>query len=169
MIDSLYIHIRSILKLLQLGAGAFSVVYEVTHKKSQHVYAVKVAHKEGLTEEDLVALKDEISVMNELKHPNIIQLLEVYEEISTFYVVMEKMEGGELFERIVQKKCYNEKEARDIIKTLLETIQYMHEKKIAHRDLKPDNILLVVRNTTIFLSLSLSFNSLSILYSVSRR
>jgi calcium/calmodulin-dependent protein kinase I len=123
-------------------------VYEATHNESKNVYAAKIAKKKGLDEEDLFALKDEIAVMSELKHDNILQLHEVYEDKTGFYVVMEKMNGGELFDRIVQKKYYNEKEARDIIKTLLEAIQYMHEKKIAHRDLKPDNILLVVRNKT---------------------
>ena len=55
---------------------------------------------------------------------------------------MEVMSGGELFDRIVQKSYYNEKEARDLVKILLEAINYMHERNIVHRDLKPENLLL---------------------------
>merc|ERR1712071_420659 len=51
--------------------------------------------------------------------------------------------GGELFDRIVQKAFYNEKEARDVCKILLEALAYCHSKKVAHRDLKPENLLLV--------------------------
>lgn len=49
--------------------------------------------------------------------------------------------GGELFEKIVQKKFYNENEARSVVKTLVEAVAYCHKLNIAHRDLKPENIL----------------------------
>ena len=52
------------------------------------------------------------------------------------------MTGGELFDRIVQKSNYTEKEARDLIKVLLQTVAYMAEKGVVHRDLKPENLLL---------------------------
>ena len=65
-----------------------------------------------------------------------------YEESEYYYLVMEIMDGGELFDRIVQKSFYNEKEARDLVKILLEAINYMHERNIVHRDLKPENLLL---------------------------
>ena len=70
------------------------------------------------------------------------RLMEVYEEGTDFYIVTELVQGGELFDRIVSKSHYTEKEARDLIRKLLETLHYMHENDVVHRDLKPENLLL---------------------------
>jgi len=125
-----------------LGEGAFSVVIEATKLSTSESYAVKVVTKTKLTKEDEVALKDEIQVLNELKHPHIIRLYEVFEEKDFWYLVTEKMMGGELFDRIVAKSYYNEKEARDVCKILFQAIGMCHDKNVAHRDLKPENLLL---------------------------
>jgi len=126
----------------QLGEGAFSVVKDGTHKQSGDSYAIKIVTKAKLTAEDEEALKDEISVLNELKHDHIICLYDVFDEGQYYYLVTEKMSGGELFDRIVQKSYYNEKEARDVCKILFEAMKYCHDHKVAHRDLKPENLLL---------------------------
>ncbi|KAL7534565.1 hypothetical protein ACHAXR_005952 [Thalassiosira sp. AJA248-18] len=129
-----------------LGAGAFSVVINATKKSTKKgtdaSFAVKVVTKCKLTEEDKLALKDEIQVLNELQHPHIIKLYDVYDEKDFVYLVTEKMMGGELFDRIVSKSFYNEKEARDVCKILFEAIGFCHQHSVAHRDLKPDNLLL---------------------------
>jgi len=125
-----------------LGEGAFSVVIEATNKETGESYAVKVVTKSKLTKEDEIALKDEIIVLRELEHQHIIRLYDVYEEKSFWYLVTEKMTGGELFDRIVSKSFYNEKEARDVCKILFEAIGYCHTNAVAHRDLKPENLLL---------------------------
>ena len=98
--------------------------------------------KSKLTKEDEIALKDEIQVLKELQHQHIIRLYDVYEEKDFWYLVTEKMLGGELFDRIVSKSFYNEKEARDVCKILFEAIGYCHSHSVAHRDLKPENLLL---------------------------
>jgi len=90
-----------------------------------------------------VALKDEIAILQDLRHDNIIMLYDVFDEPQYYYLVTEKMGGGELFDRIVQKSYYNEKEARDVCKIIFEAMRYCHEQKVAHRDLKPENLLLV--------------------------
>lgn len=128
---------------LQLGSGAFSVVKEGTNKETGESYAIKVVTKAKLTSEDEAALKDEIQVLQELQHPNIIRLYSVYDEKQFYYLVTEKMMGGELFDRIVQKSYYNEKEARDVCKILFEALGYCHDHQVAHRDLKPENLLLL--------------------------
>lgn len=125
-----------------LGEGAFSVVIEATDKTTKESYAVKVVTKSKLTKEDEIALKDEIQVLKELQHPHIIRLYEVFEEKNFWYLVTEKMTGGELFDRIVAKSFYNEKEARDVCKILFEAIGHCHQNSVAHRDLKPENLLL---------------------------
>lgn len=124
------------------------MVKEGADKKTGESYAIKIVTKSKLTKEDEVALKDEIAVLSELKHPNIIRLFDVYEEKEYYYLVTEKMMGGELFDRIVQKSYYNEKEARDVCLILFKAIQYCHERQIAHRDLKPENLLLQVRTSS---------------------
>lgn len=125
-----------------LGEGAFSVVIEATKRGSDESYAVKVVTKSKLTKEDEIALKDEIIVLKELQHQHIIRLYDVYEEKDFWYLVTEKMSGGELFDRIVSKSFYNEKEARDVCKILFKAIGYCHSHNVAHRDLKPENLLL---------------------------
>jgi serine/threonine protein kinase len=125
-----------------LGEGAFSVVIEATKKGTSESFAVKVVTKSKLTKEDEIALKDEIQVLKELQHQHIIRLYDVYEEKDFWYLVTEKMMGGELFDRIVSKSFYNEKEARDVCKILFEAIGYCHSHSVAHRDLKPENLLL---------------------------
>lgn len=73
----------------------------------------------------------------------IIRLYETFEEGNEFYIVTELVEGGELFDRIVSKAHYNEKSARDLVKLMLETIDYVHRSGFVHRDLKPENLLLM--------------------------
>lgn len=113
-------------------------------RKTNESFAIKIVTKAKLTAEDETALKDEISILTDLKHPNIIRLYEVFEEKDYYFLVTEQMMGGELFDRIVQKSYYNEKEARDTALVLFKAINFCHQKKVAHRDLKPENLLLLV-------------------------
>jgi len=129
-------------KTNQLGEGAFSVVKEGTHKQTSRTFAIKIVTKAKLTKEDELALKDEIDVLKELRHKHIIRLYDVFDEPQYYFLVTEQMKGGELFDRVVAKQYYNEKEARDVCKILFEALAYCHGKKIAHRDLKPENLLL---------------------------
>lgn len=117
---------------------------EGSSRASGEMYAVKIVTKAKLTSEDEAALNDEINVLREMNHPNIIRLYEVFNEKEYYYLVTEKMSGGELFDRIVQKSYYNEKEARDTCHILFKAIAYCHSKQVAHRDLKPENLLLLV-------------------------
>jgi len=87
-------------------------------------------------------LQEEISILSSIKHANIVRLYETYEDTKFYYLVTEEMYGGELFDRVVQKQTYNEKEARDACKSLLDAMNYLHGNYIVHRDLKPENILL---------------------------
>lgn len=136
-------HFNEVYKLgKQLGEGAFSVVKEGQNRQTHDSYAIKCITKAKLSKEDEIALKDEIDVLKDFDHQHIIRLYDVFEEPQHYYLVTEKMTGGELFDRIVQKSYYNEKEARDTCEILLQAINYCHSKKVAHRDLKPENLLL---------------------------
>lgn len=127
----------------ELGSGAFSVVKLAIHKETRKESAVKLINKRNLSAEDSEALAIEIKLLGELKHPNIIELFETFDEGNEYYIVTELVQGGELFDRIVSKTHYTEKEARDLVKLFLQTIDYIHSKGIVHRDLKPENLLLV--------------------------
>ncbi|CAN0189555.1 unnamed protein product [Ascophyllum nodosum] len=126
-----------------LGKGAYSVVKAARAKKTNEEVAVKIVKRAGLPEDDEKALKDEMAIMLELDHPHIIKLLDFFEKKDSYYMVVEKVNGGELFDRIVRKVVYNEKEARDLVTVLLKAVKYCHDRGIVHRDLKPENLLLV--------------------------
>ena len=89
-------------------------------------------------------------VLKNMNHPNIIKLYDVFNEPRHYYLVTEKMGGGELFDRLMKKTFYNEKDARDISKILFGAIEYCHAHNVAHRDLKPENLLLMV-SSSVFL------------------
>ena len=84
----------------------------------------------------------ESMILARLHHQNIVKLYEIYETDTAVYLVMELLSGGELFDAIVSKANYSEREAQTVIRTLLYTIAYCHDRGIVHRDLKPENILL---------------------------
>lgn len=137
-----------------LGTGAFSEVRLCEHRETGQAYAVKIIDKKALKgKED--SLENEIRVLKRFSarrneddaekslftHPNIVQLLETYEDKSKVYLIMELVTGGELFDRIVEKGSYTEKDASNLIRQVLEAVDYMHEQGVVHRDLKPENLL----------------------------
>jgi len=122
-----------------LGRGGFSVVLEGISKEDGERYAIKIIDKEMIDEFE--QLKREIDIMKRIKHKNILKLYDIYEDKHRVYIVMELVEGSELFDRIVKKGYYTEKEAVNIIKQILDAVKYLHENDIAHRDLKPENLL----------------------------
>lgn len=123
-----------------LGTGAFSQVRLAESKESGKMYAIKIIDKKALKgKED--SLENEIRVLKRLDHINVVKLLEAYESRTCVYLVMELVTGGELFDRIVEKGSYSEKDAADLIKQVLSAVAYMHEEGVVHRDLKPENLL----------------------------
>ncbi|XP_028037801.1 calcium/calmodulin-dependent protein kinase type 1-like isoform X4 [Bombyx mandarina] len=138
-----------------LGTGAFSEVRLIESKeKSGQLFACKIIDKKALKgKED--SLENEIRVLKRFSeqgkgeggekkvfsHPNIVQLLETYEDKNKVYLVMELVTGGELFDRIVEKGSYTEKDASNLIRQVLEAVDYMHSQGVVHRDLKPENLL----------------------------
>lgn len=77
-----------------------------------------------------------------MNHDNVIKLFEVHESDTHIYLILELLRGGELFERIIKKGIYTEKDAAIMMKKLLSALEYMHSKGIMHRDIKPENLIL---------------------------
>nr|XP_019965158.1 PREDICTED: calcium/calmodulin-dependent protein kinase type IV-like [Paralichthys olivaceus] len=121
----------------ELGRGATSVVYRCEEKQTQKLYAVKVLKKTI----DKKIVRTEIGVLLRLSHPNIIQLKEIFETDTDIALVLELVTGGELFDRIVERGYYSERDAAHVIKQILEAVAYLHEHGVVHRDLKPENLL----------------------------
>ena len=84
---------------------------------------------------------NEIKILKEIDHPNIIKIIEYYESKWSLYIVTEHLDGGELFDKIEKKKAFSEKEACEIVSQILSAVAYMHSHNIIHRDLKPENII----------------------------
>lgn len=127
----------------ELGKGAFSVVRKGVNRESGQFVAVKCVNRDNLPQEDEEALHTEVSILRHLHHKNIVQFIDFFTEPEFYYLVMEYMAGGELFNRIVEKIAYQENEAREVVIGLLSAVKYCHELNVAHRDLKPENLLLV--------------------------
>ncbi|XP_022614788.1 calcium/calmodulin-dependent protein kinase type IV-like isoform X2 [Seriola dumerili] len=121
----------------ELGRGATSIVYRCEEKQTQKPYAVKVLKKTI----DKKIVRTEIGVLLRLSHPNIIQLKEIFETDTDIALVLELVTGGELFDRIVERGYYSERDAAHVIKQILEAVAYLHENGVVHRDLKPENLL----------------------------
>jgi len=125
----------------ELGRGGFSIVREGKNKTTGEKVAVKFIEKKFVDQEELKLLQREIDIMARVQHRNVLRLFEIFDTDHKLSLVMELVNGGELFYKIVDKGSYSEVEARDIVRQLVEGVDYLHNQGIAHRDLKPENLL----------------------------
>ena len=114
------------------------------HHASKELYAIKRISRNNLSVSDTVAIKNEALIQASLDHPTIVRLYDFIETNDCFYLIMELMKGGDLFDRIGCKKNYSEMDARDVCRNMLLAVQYCHEQNVAHCDLKPKNMMVVV-------------------------
>jgi len=139
-----------------LGTGSFATVKLATKLKDSEdlnddespkfkkgsKWAVKIIQKKNLEQEDKDALESEVKILEDVDHPNIIKLVQVFDTPTQFYMVLELCPGGELFDRIVEKEKYSEQDAANVVKKVADALAYCHKRDIVHRDLKPENLLL---------------------------
>lgn len=125
-----------------LGEGTFSKVKYALHKDTKNQVAIKILDKEKLIHSNMVShLKSEISIMRIVKHENIIEVKDVFASQSKIFIVLEYIQGGELFDLIIGERTLTEKRACSYFNQLLNGLEYCHDKGICHRDLKPENLL----------------------------
>ncbi|KRT86421.1 protein kinase, partial [Oryctes borbonicus] len=130
-------------KLLKtIGKGNFAKVKLAKHVPTGKEVAIKIIDKTQLNPGSLQKLFREVRIMKMLDHPNIVKLFQVIETDKTLYLVMEYASGGEVFDYLVLHGRMKEKEARAKFRQIVSAVQYCHQKRIIHRDLKAENLLL---------------------------
>jgi len=92
-------------------------------------------------------LDNEIKILSDIHHPHVVQMKAIFDTEETLFIVMELMLGGELYEEIVRRKSFSEKDASIIMKQLFSALSYLHKKGIVHRDLKLENLLITEPNS----------------------
>lgn len=136
--DSCYI------KMEEIGRGGFSVVYKCRSVQNNAIFAVKIIDLRPLKLHERFnpsRLRREVDIMRRLRHPNIVQFVEVFENDDQLMVVMEYAPGDELFDVILARKYFTEEDARPIFQQICSSLAYLHSLEIIHRDIKPENIL----------------------------
>lgn len=127
-----------------LGTGNYGTVRECSHRVSGTKYAVKSINKSKVSRLDHV--KREVQLLKAVDHPNIMKMIDSFEDEDYVHIVTEICTGVELFDLVVDNTtdygCLPEDQAMSIIKALLESVQYLHSKDIVHRDIKPENLVL---------------------------
>nr|CAB3227513.1 calcium/calmodulin-dependent protein kinase type IV-like [Phallusia mammillata] len=121
----------------EIGRGGSAIVYLLEQKGTGKLFAKKSVVKK--VQKKLA--QTEIGILLTLSHPNIIKLKDIYESDTQIHLILEYVNGGELFDRIVEKGFYSERDAANVIQQILEAVAYLHSKNIVHRDLKPENLL----------------------------
>ena len=134
-----------------IGKGAFSQVYLAQDYKTLKPVAVKIIDKKFLQNAGL-SVKDEVDILFRLSHDNIVKLYDTFENESQMYLIMEYVQGGELFSRLEEQGEFQEEEARHIMRQLLRAVGYLHKRGIVHRDLKPENILFKPKTSQVLLT-----------------
>lgn len=125
-----------------LGEGAYASVQTCVNMYTDQEFAVKIIDKVPGHARGRVFR--EVETFHHCQgHPNIIKLTEFFEDEEKFYLVFEKINGGQLLRRIQEYKYFTEAAAAEIVREIASALQFMHAKGIAHRDLKPENILCV--------------------------
>jgi serine/threonine-protein kinase Chk2 len=139
----------------QLGSGHYAIVKEARSRSNGDVVAVKIFHpnKKGFNKNEDAKLQQEMDLLLSINHPNIVKFIARYvEPINEYavntYLVLEKMNSGELFQRIVTKSKLRQDESQAFFKQILSGLIYLHENDIIHRDIKPENILLDITPNT---------------------
>ena len=137
---------KSFLEAYNLGPVISTYHYheirKVTFRETNEERSVKIFKTDTAPQAARDRLRTEISIVKQLDHPSIIKFYEIFEESKKILIAMENCKGGELFDEILKRKCFTERQAAQIMKEIFSGLAYLHDKGVVHRDLKPENVLL---------------------------
>jgi len=126
-----------------IGQGAYGRVYQVRHRLSHEIFAMKVLMKgEVLQKNNLAYVREERNILCKVQHPFVVTLFCAFQTPGKLYLVMEYVCGGELFGHLREEGLFQESQARFYAAEMVLAIDYLHQNGIIHRDLKPENVLL---------------------------
>lgn len=131
-----------------IGKGSFSKVYKGLDTETDEVVAIKIIEKYQLKPDVNQRLHDEITLLAELSHPNIVELYKFIQDDDNFYLVFEYCAGGDL-SHTIKKGRIEESQAREYMRQLVEVLSYLKGRNLVHRDLKPQNLLLSADKKTL--------------------
>merc|ERR1719510_1090037 len=126
-----------------LGSGQFGIVFGGVHRTTGHSVAIKVIDKKRFPTKQEAALKNEVSILQNLHHPGVVNLERMFETPERIFVVMEKLKG-DMLEMILSSELgrLSERITRFLVMQILVALKHLHSKNIVHCDLKPENVLL---------------------------
>ncbi|KAL8166737.1 hypothetical protein V2J09_008236 [Rumex salicifolius] len=129
----------------KLGQGQFGTTFLCIEKATGKEYACKsIAKRKLLTDEDVEDVRREVQIMHHLSgNPHVISIKAAYEDAVAVHLVMELCKGGELFDRIIQRGHYTERQAAELTRIIVGVVEACHSLGVMHRDLKPENFLFV--------------------------
>ncbi|XP_043543436.1 hormonally up-regulated neu tumor-associated kinase homolog [Chiloscyllium plagiosum] len=141
-----------------INKGSFAKVMEGLHIPTGEKVAIKVIDKKKAKQDTYVHknMKREPRIHQMIKHPNIVQLFETLETENSYYMAMELCQGGDLMDRICEKKKLEEREVRKYTRQILSAVEHLHRHTIVHRDLKIENFLLDENNNIKIVDFGLS-------------
>lgn len=131
-----------------IGKGAFATVYRVQTKREGHLYAAKEIDKRRFIKNGMLDVKfdNELKIMQNLKHPNIVEYVDCKHHEHWIYIIMEFVSCGELSQELRSRTRLPEPEVQQITRQMMHALRYLHRRGITHRDIKPDNILIASRS-----------------------
>ena len=132
--------------LRTIDHGAFGTVLHVLDLTTNKDMAVKVINKNATRYSHIDKMKEEVSILRILSHPNIVKFYGYIETTNQLLIKMEYIKYGSLKQWIKKRDKISEEEASIILKKILSAIEYLHSKQICHRDIKPENIMLSEEN-----------------------
>ena len=127
-----------------LGKGKYGEVKKAVHLDTKQVFAVKIINKKIMSQSELLSLRLEIEIGGRVCHPNVIQMKEVFETQDEVFLILEYLEGGDLYSHL---KTYEDRQmpehvASQVLHQLAMALYYLKSEGIVHRDLKPENVML---------------------------